>query len=79
MVVYLPETFDIVVLQEVHGNSADTIELQQILPGYSIHTSYADNTAEGGVAIIMSPSILTRYPIMHPSDAIEPGRVIKVE
>eukprot|EP00972_Heterocapsa_arctica_P025718 3785599-Heterocapsa_arctica.AAC.1 len=79
MVVYLAKTYDIVFLQEIHGNSADTIELQRLLPGFSICTLYADNTAAGGVAIIMSPLILTRYPIMLPSIAIEPGRVIMVE
>eukprot|EP00972_Heterocapsa_arctica_P068755 10160489-Heterocapsa_arctica.AAC.1 len=32
MAVYLAKTYDIVFLQEIHGNSADTIELQRLLP-----------------------------------------------
>eukprot|EP00972_Heterocapsa_arctica_P046117 6803950-Heterocapsa_arctica.AAC.1 len=77
MVVYLAKSYDILFLQEIHGNSADTIELQRLLPEFHIYTSYADNVAAGGVAIIMSPNITRRYPTIPSTTIIEPGRIIK--
>eukprot|EP00972_Heterocapsa_arctica_P034653 5103380-Heterocapsa_arctica.AAC.1 len=46
-VIFLAKTFDILFLQEIHGSSADTIELLRLLPGFAIHTSYSGNTAAG--------------------------------
>jgi hypothetical protein len=79
MVVFLAKTFDILFLREIHGSSADTIELNRLLPGFSIHTSYTGNTAAGGVAIILRPQFLSRYPSVLSSTIIEPGRILMIE
>eukprot|EP00972_Heterocapsa_arctica_P059103 8714399-Heterocapsa_arctica.AAC.1 len=66
-------------LQELHGNDADTVELERLLPGHMIVATYIANVAAGGVAILLGPKILGAYPIILSSRVLEAGRSILVE
>ena len=58
----LCSSHDIVCLQEIHGDAGDEDELHQRFPRHQVAVSFSSSAAMGGIAIIIHPRLLARFP-----------------
>ena len=71
----LATAYDIVCLQEIHGDTGDEDELLQRFPRHCVAVSFSASSAMGGVAILIHPRLCARFPHWN-FETILPGRVL---
>ena len=78
-VVSMSNRYGVLFLQETHGTENDIAALQGVLPNHLIAGSFCDNPSAGGVAVVVSPSLIRDYGGTWSQRVVVSGRAIIVD